>query len=173
MQFDLHPFAFFYSFDLFSLFTNVPLPETINIRADVLYGSDLIYLSFSVNYQLNSCKQRINLLTSVTTTLNTYKQIDSVAMGSSLGPALANIFIGYYESLLFRRIKTPPMYYRYVNDTLAILDCENDCNEFLHQLNSLHPSLRFTFKKEINQSLPSLDIQVEMVGPTLITSVYR
>ena len=30
-----------------------------------------------------------------------YKQIDGIAMGSPLGPALANIFAGYYEEKLF------------------------------------------------------------------------
>ena len=58
-------------------------------------------------------------------------------MGSNLGPAVANIFVGYYESLLSRRVKKTPMYYRYVDDTFAIFDRENDCDEFLHQLNGL------------------------------------
>ena len=94
-------------------------------------------------------------------------------MGSPLGSALANIFVGYYESLLFRRVKKPPMYYCYVDDTFTIFDSENDCDNFLHQLNSLHPSLRFTFEIKVNQSLPFLDIQVEKMGSKLITSVYR
>ena len=29
-----------------------------------------------------------------------YRQIDEVAMGSPLGPVLANIFVGYHESLV-------------------------------------------------------------------------
>ena len=32
---------------------------------------------------------------------NMYKQTDGVAMGSPLGPSLANIFVGYYEEKLF------------------------------------------------------------------------
>ena len=93
--------------------------------------------------------------------------------GLPLGPGLASMFVGYYETLLFRRVKKPPMCYRYMDDTFAIFDRENDCDKFLHQLNSLHPSLRFTFEKEVNQSLPFLDVQVEKVGSKLIASVYR
>ena len=101
-----------------------------------------------------------------------YRQIDGVAMGSPLGPLLANIFVSYYESLLFWRMKKPLMYYHYVDDTFAIFDSENDCDKFL-QLNSLHPSLQFMFEKEVNQSLLFLDVQMEKVGSKLITSVYR
>ena len=34
-----------------------------------------------------------------------YRQIDGVAMGSPLGPTLANIFVGYYESKLSNKIQ--------------------------------------------------------------------
>ena len=65
------------------------------------------------------------------------------------------------------------MYYRYVDDSFAIFDSENDCDEFLYQSNSLHSSLRFTIEKEVNRSFPFLDVQMEKVGSKLITSVYR
>ena len=81
-------------------------------------------------------------------------------MGSPLGPVLANIFVGDYESLLFRIVKKPLMYY-YMNNTFVIFDSENYCDKFLHQLNFLHPSLWFTFEK-VNQSLPSHDDQLRL-----------
>ena len=31
-----------------------------------------------------------------------HRQFDGVAMGSPLSPALANIFVGYYEAKLFK-----------------------------------------------------------------------
>ena len=41
-----------------------------------------------------------------------YKQTNEVAMGSPLGPALANIFVGYYEEKLFSQTQKPPTYFR-------------------------------------------------------------
>ena len=44
-----------------------------------------------------------------------YRQVDGVAMGSPLGPPLANIFGGYYEKKIPDQ-EWPDMYFRYVDD---------------------------------------------------------
>ena len=60
----------------------------------------------------------VELLNSATSTVefsfdNTiYRQIDGVAVDSPLGPALANIFFGYYEEKLFSEISKPAVYLR-------------------------------------------------------------
>ena len=59
------------------------------------------------------------------------------------------------------------MYSRYVFSN------EDECNLFLDSLNSLHPSLRFTFKKESNLALPFLDVLVEKSFSKFITSISR
>ena len=94
-------------------------------------------------------------------------------MGSSLGPALANIFVGYYEEKLFSQTQKPPTYFRYADNTFAIFDHEAETDEFLTKLNCLHPSLRFTFEKEKGKCLPFLDVYVERTDVGLETSVYR
>ena len=79
---------------------------------------------------------------------NVYKQTNGVAMGSPLGPALANIFVGYFEEKLFSQTQKPPTYFWYVDDTFAIFDHKAEADKFLTKLNCLHPSLKFTFEKE-------------------------
>ena len=103
---------------------------------------------------------------------NMHRQIDGVAIGSPLGPALANIFVGYQEAKLFNIAKRPLVYFRYVDDTFAVFNNEN-CNTFFIHLNSLHPSLRFTYEKESNHSLPFHDMLVERHDSEFLTSVYR
>ena len=67
-QFDLALSAFLCSFNISSLFTNVPLAEVINICANALYDSGLIAPFFPREVLLMySCKQQLNLLNSVWT----------------------------------------------------------------------------------------------------------
>ena len=76
-----------------------------------------------------------------------HRQIDRVAMGSPLGPALANISVGYYASKLFQITAKPEMYNRYMDNTFVVFRNKGECDLFLDNLNLLHPSLRFTFEK--------------------------
>ena len=79
------------SFDISSLFTNVPLEETINICADALYCDD------SNAQSLISKAVFIELMKSATSGVEfsfndiMYKQTDGVAMGSPLGPVLRQV----------------------------------------------------------------------------------
>ena len=94
-------------------------------------------------------------------------------MGFPFGPSLANIFVGSYKALLFKRANKPLMYYRYIDDTFAAFNYENKCNEFLSHLNSLHPSLCFTFENKCRRTLPFLCILVEKNDCQFVASIDR
>ena len=57
-----------------------------------------------------------------------FLQIDGVANGSPLGPALANIFVGHYENKLFASNSKSFLYQRYVDDIFSILTTETQCD---------------------------------------------
>ena len=102
-----------------------------------------------------------------------YTQLDGVAMGSSLGPALANTCVGFHENILFENTTKPGIYFRYVDDTFVIFGSQLDCDRFQGKLNLLHPALIFTLEKDQNNSLNSLDVLVEKEGTGFLTSIYR
>ena len=82
------------TFDVESLFTNIPLDETI--CANLKYqNSDIVD---------NICKEDFRTFLTLATKESFflfdneyYKQVDGVAMGSPLGPTLANIFMSFHE----------------------------------------------------------------------------
>ena len=164
--------CFLCSYDICSLFTNVPLAEMIEICSQALYNGDLpepiipkhVFTDLmkiatsSVEFSFNICM---------------YRQINGVAMGSLLGPALANIFVEFYESKLFDKISKPQIYYRYVDDTFALFQDEVGSETFLTNLISLHTSLKFTSEKEVNQLLTFLHVLVTKSTNNFTISVYR
>ena len=98
------------SYDVSSLFTNVPLDETIHILADKAFANDW----FNETHHLNLSKQDlVDLLEGATKDQlflfngQLYEQTDGVAMGSPLGPLLANVFMCSIEETLDREGKMP------------------------------------------------------------------
>ena len=127
--FNFPPSVFLCSYDVCSLFTNIPLAETIEICANALYDGELTQHPFprAVFVELMQ-----TATSSVEFSFNNimHRQIDGVAMGSPLAPSLANIFVGYYEALLFKRVNKPLIYYRYVDDTFAVLTTKTNAMSF-------------------------------------------
>ena len=163
-----------------SLFTNVPIEETIDICTQQLYHSDIERPSLSE-------KSFQKLLRMVTTSVEfsvddiMFRQIDGVAMGSPLGPVLANIFVGFHEQRLpIKNNSSLLSYCRYVDDTFSLNITRESAGKFLNELNNLHPALQFTCEHESNLTLPFKDVLVHKHHSgnnenttTFTTSVYR
>ena len=103
-----------------------------------------------------------------------YDQTDGVAMGSPLGRALANLFMGYHENkrLNSEENSTVLFYKRYVDDIFCLFKCETDADRFLTFLNRQHLNIKFTIAKEKNQLL-FLDILNDSSSDKFVTSVCR
>ena len=103
-----------------------------------------------------------------------YDQVDGVAMGSSLAPILANIFMGYHEKEWIRNYNYGGLYYykRYVDDIFAVFETKDHALSFYNYINRQYRNIKFTMETEKNGKLPFLDVLV-CNKPNLITSVYR
>ena len=137
------------SYDVTALFTNVPLDETISILVNKAFADDW----FNKTYGLNLQKDQLVKLFEMATTNQLfqfdgllYEQTDGVAMGSPLGPLMANVFMCHLEEKLTRDGLIPHLYRRYVDDTLARMPNTDAATMFLTTLNGLHPSLSFTME---------------------------
>ena len=163
--------SYLISYDVESLFTNVPLSEVIDITTNYLYN-------------VNNCKKPpINkdvfkkLLEYATSGIFSYNgnyfcQIDGVTMGSPLGPTLANIFLAHYETDWQSFDFSPKFYYRYVDDIICIFDNSMNCNSFFDFINNQHSNLKFTCEHG-NKEIPFLDIEIKLDLDCIHTSIYR
>ena len=83
-----------------------------------------------------------------------YEQTDGVAMGSPIGPLMANAFMCSIEDRLQDQGKLPEFYKRYVDDTLSIMPNVETAESFLSSLNESHPSVSFTMELGEHGKLP-------------------
>ena len=92
-------------------------------------------------------------------------------MGSPLAPALANIFMSFYESKWLNKydLNKPNFYWRYVLDILAAFGNEQDSLNFLDFLNKRHPNIKFTIEKEISHSMAFLDVFILSISDQNLT----
>ena len=161
------------SFEVKSLFTNVPIDETIKICLDTLYRSEEVDPPGIDEPVLKKLLLKCTRDVEFSFNDRMYRQSDGVAMGSPLGPILANIYLGYCESLIPEQ-RWPDLYRRYVDDTFSLFTGgEQEALEFLDLLNSLHPSIQFTMEGEIDGRLPFLDALVMRMEGRFSTTVYR
>ena len=164
---------FLVSLDVVTLFTNIPLDETISICADFLYRGPSIASLPSPKAFFNELMDIATRSVSFSFNETMFRQIEGVCVGSPLGPILANIFVGFHERRLFDKFPKPFTYLRYVDDTFVSFKSRSAGLKFFDTLNRLHSSLSFTTEEESNGQLPFIDVLVERGDSSFLTSVYR
>ena len=164
--------TFMCSFDVVSLFTNIPLEEALEICLDTLYRDPEISKPTIPEKILKKLLVKTTTEVEFSFDGTMYRQIDGVAMGSPLGPVLANIFMGFCEAKI-PADRWPLFYNRFVDDTFSVFLSEAQSQDFFELLNDLHPSLSFTVEGEQNNRLPFMDVLVERVDGTFVRTVYR
>ena len=157
-----------------SLYTNVPLDETIGLIADKVYSTtSAIVPPFPKKVFLKLLKFATSGMFLYNDRL--YKQVDGVAMGSPLGPSLANFFLGHLEehNIFTKEEISPKLYVRYVDDIYAVFHENVSFNNFLNHINSQHPNIKFTVEESNNNVLSFLDTQISLVGDRFESCVFR
>jgi hypothetical protein len=163
---------FMSSMDVTSLFTNVPLHETIQTVCDHIEREHLnVGIPPSELYRLLLlCTSNIKFRFRN----KGYRQIDGIGMGSPLGPLLADIFMASLENAIQDRLNEICLYRRYVDDILLITNSRQQAEEIMNIFNELHPNIKLTMELESNNSLAFLDLLLKRSQDGSIQrSVYR
>ena len=118
---------FLASFDVKSLFTQIPLDETVEICVN---ESDRLKL---IPYGLTKKQFRSLLQLAVKESVfvfdnQLYQQVDGVAMGSPLGVLFANMYMAHVEERTFNSHPPPGMYARYVDDIFITTTSDEDAS---------------------------------------------
>ena len=163
------------SLDVESLFTNIPLEETIdNIINDFFLTTGKIH-----NFEREELKQLF--------TFAAYEyffifdgecstQIDGVAMGSPLGPTLANAFLCHFEKKWLSECPAeflPSVYKRYVADIFVTFNSYSQLLKFVNYMKHQLPNIKFTFEVENNNNFSFLDVKTWRENNKFSTSVFR
>ena len=163
------------SLDVDSLFTNIPLEETIEICTNELFKESETIEGLSKT----EFKELLSLATKYSHFIfdrTLYKQINSVAMGSPLGPILANAFLVYHEKNWLEHcpVEYRPLYYRrYVDDIFVLFNSAEHLKRFYSYLKSHHLNLSCTLENEKDNRMSFLDVNIICKKDKFTTSVYR
>ncbi|CAF3761680.1 unnamed protein product [Rotaria socialis] len=165
------------SFDVSSLYTNVPINETIEIILNSLY----VIQPIPPIIKRDDMKELLIFATKNSHFLfdgKVYDQIGGVSMGSPLAPLLAEIFLQEFERKNSSLLQELWIVYwkRYVDDIFVLLNSQFTTKHVCAELSKCHPSIQFTSEEEdpVTRTLPFLDVLVQRKpGADFHTCVYR
>ena len=155
------------SFDVVSLYTNVPVLEAINICADLLYRTGMKTPPIDKDTFI-----QLATIASCNVVMSThdgyYQQTDGLAMGSPPASHLANGWMSQYDQTIQGDAK---LFTRYMDDILREIK-RTEAEQKLSEINALHPNLSFTIERETEGKLPFLDMQLIHSGPQVTSTWY-
>ena len=102
-----------------------------------------------------------------------FKQTEGVAMGSLLGPVLADIFMVKLENNIVPVLQENLSFWKqYVDDTKCFVKI-GTINYMTKILNSFDSNINFTYDVEKDCKLQFLDVLLIKKGNNIITTIYR
>ena len=162
------------SLDVVSLFTNVPVTETVDIILENVYEHNhlsppTIPRSVMKNL-LFACTSESPFRTPEN---KIYRQINGVAMGSPLAPTFAEFYMCNLENAVLDdgQLK-PSTYCRYVDDIFVVVRDKEHLDELRTNFEN-NSVLNFTYEMSIHSKIPFLDVSITNDNGTYITTVFR
>ena len=164
------------SYDVFALFTSVPIEPAITIIRRKLELDQELHKRTTMKVE-----QIISLLEFCLKTTyfqfqgRFYEQLQGAAMGSPISLIVANLYMEEFEIKSINSAEYPPrIWKRYVDDTFVVIESARK-EKFLDHTNNIDPHIQFTNEDaKPDGSLPFLDtIVLPQPDNSLLTTVYR
>lgn len=157
------------SFDVVSLYTNIPQNEAIQaaMRRWPQITTSLDRQTFQD--ALTLCVSESNFFKYEDLF---YRQIMGLPMGLSVSGTLAGWVLDDLTAETLLKANTRILYIKkYVDDYLIIIH-KDDLHHLLNTFNTAHDSLKFTLEEETNNKLPFLDMNLTREGNRITTNWY-
>ena len=159
----LNPIEEYLSYDVESLFTNIPVDETINYIINEIYQKKKLP---------QICSKTIfkRLLSKLTTEVSfqfnykLFKQTDGCTMGGPLSVTLSDIHMIRMETDVVVPIR-PIFYKRYVDDIYNRRQ-KNTCDVLYNAINNYHPKIKLTIETNPQRFL---DTEITHINGTIET----
>jgi len=160
------------SFDVVSLFTNVPIDMILQI-----IGEKWNFIEAHTNLPLDEFILSIKFVLESTYFIfnkKVYKQTFGTPMGSPLSPVVADLILQKLESSILDNFPFKPIFYfRYVDD-IALSVPRTSVDSLLDKFNSFHHRLKFTMEMGDNGNyLNFLDLTITKKNNSLYFNWFR
>ena len=163
------------SFDIELLFTKIPLQETIDLCVENLFQDRTHVNNLSKDF-FRELLTRTMSESLILFDQQFHKQHDGVAMGSPLGPTLANVFFCYHEKIWLQNCPSefkPVIYRTYVDNAFLLFRSKHHIKKFRNYLNCQHKNIKFISETGNENFISFLDIKITRDINKFMTSVYR
>lgn len=159
------------SFDVTSLYPNVPIPEALQLINDWLFESNISNTKADLLYKATKLCMEQNFFQ-----YNGifYKQTFGANMGNPLSCFVADTLMGALENLLTKNSLLPNTWIRYVDDVFAVVK-RSEIENLKNAVNNGHPyeTIKFTSEEEIDGKLPFLDLMLTRRNQKIEIGIYR
>ncbi|CAF1689919.1 unnamed protein product [Adineta ricciae] len=142
------------SFDIESLFTNIPVDRTIDIICYKLYCTDPKLRPYIPEHYFRQMLEYATKWTHFLFNDKYYDQCDGVSMGTPLAAVFAEVFMADFEdkhlpTILNNKTSKLLAWCRYVDDTFTIVKCDAKEDVFRQLLNTFDPCISETKQQRI------------------------
>jgi hypothetical protein len=139
---------YIFSADFESLYTNIPLDEAIEIITSFISKNSYFHFdTYGFNTLLKLVLKNNYFFFKTNTKILYFLQIKGVAMGTSCGPSVANLYLAYYE-IKNLHLMNLSLYFRFIDDTFFTKNSKISENDFKYIFPNLN--INITSGKSVN-----------------------